>query len=74
MISIFFSAADAASSGSWPIVFSVLTLNVAIFIDFLHLSRFVLVLGSMSVLLDTVVRFMSSVECVFCFSVLSDVV
>ena len=37
---------------------------------FLHLSRFVLVLGSMSVLLDTVVRFMSSVECVFCFSVL----
>ena len=29
MMSIFFSATEAVSSGSWPIVFSVLTLNVA---------------------------------------------
>jgi len=54
----------------WPIVFSVLTLNVASLSDFLHLSRFVLDLGSMSVLLDNAVKVMSSVVCVSFLSVL----
>ena len=40
IISILCSTADAVSSGSWPILFKVLTLNVAICIVCLHFSSF----------------------------------
>ena len=40
IMSILCSTADAVSSGSWPILFKVLTLNVAICIVCLHFSSF----------------------------------
>ena len=40
IMSILCSAADAVKSGSWPILFKVLTLNVAICIVCLHFSSF----------------------------------
>ena len=42
IMSILCSTADAVSSGSWPILFEVLTLNVAICIVCLHFSSFCL--------------------------------
>ena len=42
IMSIWCSVADAVSSGSWPILFRVLTLNVAICIVCLHFSSFCL--------------------------------
>ena len=42
IMSILCSTADAVSSGSWPILFRVLTLNVAICIVCLHFSSFCL--------------------------------
>ena len=70
IMSIFFSSADAVSSGSWFIVFSVLTLNVARFKVCLHFSRCVLLLGSMVVFLDMVSRATTSVVGVSCLSAL----
>ena len=43
-MSILCSAADAVSSDTWSMVFSVLTLNDAMLVVFLHLSRCVLCL------------------------------
>ena len=40
IMSILCSTVDAVSSGSWPILFRVLTLNVAIWIVCLHFSSF----------------------------------
>ena len=40
IISLFCSPADAVSSGSWPILFKVLTLNVSICIVCLHFISF----------------------------------
>ena len=40
IMSILCSTADAVNSGSWPILFKVLTLNVAICIVCLHFSNF----------------------------------
>ena len=40
IMSILCSTADAVSSGSWPVLFKVLTLNVAICIVCLHFSSF----------------------------------
>ena len=40
IMSILCSTADTVSSGIWPILFNVLTLNVAIFIACLHFSSF----------------------------------
>ena len=40
IMSILYSRADAVSSGSWPILFKVLTLNVTICIVCLHFSSF----------------------------------
>ena len=40
IMSILYPTADAVSSGSWPILFKVLTLNVAICIVCLHFSSF----------------------------------
>ena len=42
------SMEEAVSSGSWPILFKVLTLNVAIFIVLLHISNFYLSLSSVA--------------------------
>ena len=42
IMSILCSTADAVSSGSWPILFRVLTLNVAIYIVCLYFSSFCL--------------------------------
>ena len=42
IMSILCSTADAVSSGSWPILFKVLTLNVATCIVCLHFSSFLL--------------------------------
>ena len=46
IMSILCSTADAVSSGSWPILFRVLTLNVAICIVCLHFSSFLFELCS----------------------------
>ena len=40
------SITEAVSSGSWPILYKVLTLNVAIYIVLLHLSNFCFCLSS----------------------------
>ena len=40
IMSISWSIAEAVSSGSWPILFEVLTLNVAVYIVFLNFSNF----------------------------------
>ena len=42
------SIAEAVSSGSWPILFKVLTLNVAIFIVLLHICNFCFCLSSVA--------------------------
>jgi len=65
---IFLSA--AISSGSWFIVFSVLTLNVAKFRVCLYLSWCDLPLGSVVVLLDIVFRTTKLVVDVSCLSAL----
>ena len=48
IMSILCSTSDAISSGSWPILFRVLTLNVAICIVCLHFSSFCLSLSSVA--------------------------
>ena len=48
IMSILCSTADAVSSDSWPILFRVLTLNVAICIVCLHFSSFCLSLSSVA--------------------------
>ena len=48
IMSILCSTADAVSSGSWPILFRVLTLNVTICIVCLHFSSFCLSLSSVA--------------------------
>ena len=50
---MFCSPANAVSSGCWPILFKVLTLNVAIYIVLLHLSKFFLCLSSVADFLNT---------------------
>ena len=56
IMSILCSTADAVSSGSWPILFRVLTLNVAIWIVCLHLSSFCLSLSSVADFSNTEAR------------------
>ena len=56
IMSILCSTADAISSGSWPILFRVLTLNVAICIVCLHFSSFCLSLSSVADFSNTEAR------------------
>ena len=56
IMSILCSTADAISSGSWPILFRVLTLNVAICIVYLHFSSFCLSLSSVADFSNTEAR------------------
>ena len=56
IISILCSTADAVSSDSWPILFRVLTLNVAICIVCLHFSSFCLCLSSVADFSNTEAR------------------
>ena len=56
IMSILCYTADAISSGSWPILFRVLTLNVAICIVCLHFSSFCLSLGSVADFSNTEAR------------------
>ena len=56
IISILCSTADAVSSDSWPILFRVLTLNVAICIVCLHFSSFCLGLSSVADFSNTEAR------------------
>ena len=56
IMSILCSMADAISSGSWPILFRVLTLNVAICIVCLHFSSFCLSLSSVADFSNTEAR------------------
>ena len=56
IMSILCSTADAVSSGSWPILFRVLTLNVAICIICLHFSSFCLSLSSVADFSNTEAR------------------
>ena len=58
-----FSTADAISSGSWPILFRVLTLNVAICIVCLHFSSFCLSLSSVGDFSNTESRAPNSAGC-----------
>ena len=39
-MTILYSAADAVNSGNWPILFKILTLNVAMWTVFLRISNF----------------------------------
>ena len=48
ILSMLWSNAEALSSGSWPILFDVLTLNVAICIELLHFSNFSFSLNSVT--------------------------
>ena len=52
IMSMLWSMADAVSSGSCPILFKVLTLNVAIRIVYLHFSNFCF-LSSVAYLMNT---------------------
>ena len=56
IMSILCSTADAVSSGSWPILFRVLRLNVAICIVCLHFSSFCLSLSSVADFSNTEAR------------------
>ena len=56
IMSILCTTADAVSSGSWPILFRVQKLNVAICIVCLHFSRFFLSLSSVADFLNTDAR------------------
>ena len=56
IMSILCSTTDAISSGSWPILFRVLTLNVAICIVCLHFSSFCLSLNSVADFSNTEAR------------------
>ena len=56
IISILCSTADAVSSASWPILFRVLTLNVAICIVCLHFSSLCLCLSSVADFSNTEAR------------------
>ena len=56
IISILCSTADAVSSDNWPILFRVLTLNVAICIVCLHFSSFCLCLSSVADFSNTEAR------------------
>ena len=56
IISILCSTADAVSSDSWPILFRVLALNVAICIVCLHFSSFCLSLSSVADFSNTEAR------------------
>ena len=60
------STADAVSSGSWPILFKVLTLNVAICIVCLHFSSFCC-LSSVADFSNTVARAPTSAGCALFF-------
>ena len=53
---ILYSTADAVTSGSWPILFRVLTLNIAICIVCLHFSSFCLSLSSVADFSNTEAR------------------
>ena len=55
-MSLLWSIADAVSSGSCPILFKVLTLNVVICIVHLHFSKFCFSLGSVADFSNTEVR------------------
>ena len=48
IMSMLWSIADAVSSGSWPILFKVLTLNLAVCIVRLHFSNFCFSLSSVA--------------------------
>ena len=61
--SILCSTADAVSSGSWPILFRVLTLNVAICIVCLHFSSFCLSLCSVADFSNTEARAPTTAGC-----------
>ena len=63
-MSIFYLTADAVNSGSWFIVFKVLTLKVAIWTIYLHLSK--LSLGYVADFLNTEARAPTSAECIHC--------
>ena len=56
------STADAVSSGSCPILYKVLTLNVTICIVLLHLSKFCLCLSSVANFSNTGARALTSAE------------
>ena len=56
IMSILYSTADAVSSGSWPILFRVQKLNVAICIVCLHFSSFCLSLSSVADFSNTEAR------------------
>ena len=60
IMSILCSTADAISSGSWPSLFRVLTLNVAICIVCLHFSSFCLSLSSVADFSKTEARALNS--------------
>ena len=53
IMSMLWSITKAVSAGSWPILFKVLMLNVAICIVLLHLSHFCLCLSSVADFLNT---------------------
>ena len=53
IMSMLWSIAEAVSSGSWPILFKVLTLNVTICIVCLHFSNFCFRLSSVADFLNT---------------------
>ena len=63
IMSILCSTADAVNSGSWPILFKVLTLNVAICIVCLHFSLFCCGLRSIADFSNTEARALTSAGC-----------
>ena len=56
IMSMLWSIAEAVSSGCWPILFKVLTLNVTICIVLLHFSNFCFSLSSVADFLNTGAR------------------
>ena len=56
IMSMLWSITEAVSSGSWPILFKVLTLNVGISIVFLHFSIFCFSLSNVADVLNTRAR------------------
>ena len=61
-MSVLCSTADAVSSGYWPILFKVLTLNVNICFALLHLSNFCLCLNSVADFSNPGTRDLTSAE------------
>ena len=63
IMSTLWSITEAVNSGSWPILFKVLTLNVGIYIVLLHLSNFCFCLCSVANFSNNGARALTSAGC-----------